>query len=134
MKKTWIEKFHVSKEPTVKRLEKAFTDMPEQSLMLIATPTLIADYLRQVPIGKVVDIKTLRKDLALEYGADHTCPVTTGIFLRIVAEAAYEALQAGDTVESIAPFWRAIAPDSPAAKKLSFGQEFLLQMRQREEI
>ncbi|MCH7400948.1 hypothetical protein ACFOUP_02420 [Belliella kenyensis] len=134
MKKTWIEKFHVSKEPTVKRLEKAFADMPEQSLMLIATPSLIADYLRQVPIGKAVDIKTLRKDLALEYGADHTCPVTTGIFLRIVAEAANEALQAGGTVESITPFWRAIVPDSPAAKKLSFGQEFLLQMRQKEEI
>ncbi|MCC5928875.1 MAG: hypothetical protein JJU28_06490 [Cyclobacteriaceae bacterium] len=68
----------------------------------------------------------------MEHGADYTCPVTTGIFLRIVAEAAYEELQNGKNQEEIIPFWRVIDPKSALAKKLSFGQELLLEMREKE--
>ena len=54
--------------------------------MLIATPKIIDEYINQIPKGINVNIKTLRKDLALTYNVDTTCPVTTGIFLRIVSE------------------------------------------------
>lgn len=50
---------------------------------------------------------------------------TTGIFLRIVAEANFEKGQNGASLESIAPFWRVIDPKSALAEKLSFGKEFL---------
>ena len=63
--------------------------------MLIPTPKLIDAYIRQIPEGKAVDSQTLRKDLALQNGAEVTCPLTTGIFLRIVAEAAQEAYEMG---------------------------------------
>ena len=46
----------------------------------------------------------MRNDLAIEYGADFTCPMTTGIFLRIVAEYNYENLSKKGT--EISPFWR----------------------------
>ena len=43
-------------------------------------------------------------DLAIEYQADNTCPVTIGIFLRIVSEASYEELKSGKGIEEVTPF------------------------------
>lgn len=131
-KKTWLDKLNEKKEPKTKRIDIDFADIPAGSNMFIATPKLIDEYIQQIEIGKRIDIKTLRKDLAIEYNADYTCPVTTGIFLRIVAEANYEKLQNGKHVGEITPFWRVIEPKSALAKKLTFGQEFLLQQIEKE--
>ena len=68
----------------------------------------------------------------MEHNADYTCPVTTGIFLRIVAEANYEKWQQGKALEEITPFWRVIEPNSALAKKLTFGQDFLLKQIDKE--
>ncbi len=124
-KKTWIEKLEEEKSPQIKRLDKDFADMTAGSLMLIASPKIIDEYIKNIGSGSTVSVKTMRKDLALEHLADYTCPVTTGIFLRIVAEANYEKWQQGYPVESITPFWRVIDPHSPLAEKLSFGNAFL---------
>lgn len=123
--KTWQQKFDQRKEPEVKRIDKRFADIPENALMLIATPKIFAEYIEQIPAGTLVSMSDLRKDLALTHGATHTCPVTTGIFLRIVAELNYEKYQAGTPLKEITPFWRAIAQNSALAKKLSFGADFL---------
>ena len=111
-KKTWVEKLIEIKDPQIKRIETGFADIPAGSMMLIATPQLIDQYIREIGFGKRVDSKTLRKDLALDHHADYTCPVTTGIFLRIVAEANFEKLQKGAAIEDITPFWRVIEPNS----------------------
>ena len=132
IKKTWLDKLNEKKEPKIKRIDIDFADIPAGSNMFIATPKLVDEYIQQIGIGKRIDIKTLRKDLAIEHNADYTCPVTTGIFLRIVAEANYEKLQNGKRVEEITPFWRVIEPKSVLAKKLTFGQEFLLQQIEKE--
>jgi len=132
IKKTWLDKLNEKKEPKIKRIDFDFADIPAGSNMFIATPKLIDEYIQEIGIGKRLDIKTLRKDLAIEHNADYTCPVTTGIFLRIVAEANYEKLQHGKRVEEITPFWRVIEPKSVLAKKLTFGQEFLLQQIEKE--
>lgn len=124
-KKTWIEKLEEEKVPQIKRLEKDFADMPAGSMMLIATPKIIEDYVRTIGPGQRIPLKTMRNDLALEHSVEYTCPVTTGIFLRIVAEAHYEKWQQGSPLESIAPFWRVIDPKSALAGKLSFGKAFL---------
>lgn len=126
-KKTWLDKLNENKEPQIKRIEIDFADIRAGSNMLIATPQLIDQYIQEIGFGKRIDTKTLRKDLALEHNADYTCPVTTGLFLRIVAEANYEKLQQGKSVAEITPFWRVIEPNSTLAKKLTFGQAFLLQ-------
>jgi len=52
--------------------------------------------------------------------------------LRIVAEANYEKLQQGKRIEEITPFWRAIEPNSVLAKKLTCGQDFILQQIEKE--
>jgi hypothetical protein len=100
--------------------------------MLIPTPKLIDDYIRQIPKGKRVDNITLRKDLAIEYGAEVTCPLTTGIFLRIVAEAAHEEYKNGKDIGDISPFWRVIDEKSTTAKKLTFGTAFLKEQQRKE--
>jgi hypothetical protein len=134
MKKTWLDKLNETKEPKIKRIDIDFADIPAGSNMLIATPKIIDNYIQEIGVGKRIDTKTLRKDLALAHNADYTCPVTTGIFLRIVAEANYEKLQQGQHVKEITPFWRVIEPKSVSAKKLTFGQDFLLQQIEKERI
>jgi hypothetical protein len=124
--KSWLERLYEKKEPKVKKIEKHFADIPAGSTMFIATPHLIEQYIREIGFGKRIHTRTLRKDLALEHNADYTCPVTTGIFLRIVAEANYEKLQQGIHVNDITPFWRVIEPNSQLAQKLTFGQEFII--------
>lgn len=131
-KKTWVDKLNEVRQPRIKRVDFDFADIPAGSDMFIATPGIIDRYIRAIDHGRRVDVKTMRKDLALEHNADHTCPVTTGIFLRIVAEASYEAWQQGISVEEITPFWRVIDPDSALARKLTFGQAFLVEQIRRE--
>jgi hypothetical protein len=133
-RKTWVEKMDNGREAVVKTTDKDFADIPAGSRMLIATPRIVDDYIRQIPPGRQADTSRIRKDLAAEYGADYTCPVTTGIFLRIVSEAAYERLQAGEKLKDITPFWRAVGPKSPTAAKLSVPVEFLKERWRREGI
>lgn len=130
--KSWSEKLTDGKEPKVKRIEKDFADIPAGAKMFIATPMIIDNYLRQIPKGKSTTLQTMRKDLAHEYQADYTCPVTTGIFLRIVSEAAHEQLQNGKPTTAVAPFWRVVDENSPLAKKLSFGCDFIKNQRYKE--
>lgn len=133
-RKSWQEKLHVEKKAEVKKNDVGFADIPAGSKMLIATPLIVEEYVRQIPKGHFTDVKQIRKDLAAEYKADYTCPVTTGIFLRIVAEAAYEEYEKGKSISKITPFWRALSAKSPSAKKLSFGIKFLLDQQKKEGI
>lgn len=132
-KKTWSEKLHVDKQPVVKHLEEKFSDIPAGSDMLIPTPQMVDEYIRQIPEGSTTSVVTMRKDLAAMQNADHTCPLVTGIFLRIVAEAAYERYQQTHSIEGVTPFWRVIEPNSVLARKLSFGTAFIVAQRAKEQ-
>ena len=130
--KSWKEKLNIDKSFVVKRLDKNFSDMKVGENMLIATPKIIDDYIKQIPKGININIKTLRNDLALTYNADTTCPVTTGIFLRIVSEAAYEDFLNGE--KNITPFWRVVDHESKTATKLACGINFIKKRRSEENI
>lgn len=116
----------------VKRNDKKFADIPAGASMLIATPEIVDAYIRNIPRGSHTGLQQMRKDLAAEYHAEYCCPVTSGIFLRIVAEAAYEDYLAGKPLKKITPFWRMIDHKTPAAKKLTFGTAFVQEQRARE--
>lgn len=133
-RKSWVEKRNLHKMPEVKRIADDFADIKAGEKMLIATPAIVDDYIRHIPKGKSRDLLTMRKDLAAEFHADKTCPVTAGIFLRIVAEAAMEEYENGMSVSKMTPFWRIIPPDSPTAGKLSFGKSFLLTQQRKENL
>ncbi len=125
IKKTYTQKLNESKVHKIKTIDFDFADIPANSTMLIASPKIIDDYVNQIPKGKIADVKKIRRDLAASFNADYTCPVTTGIYLRVVAEAAYEKYVSTKSIKKITPFWRAIDPKSALAKKLSCGAEFI---------
>jgi hypothetical protein len=133
-RKTWEEKLNSNREPVVEKAGKDFAGIHAGQAMLIPTPKLVDAYIRAIPKGKCVDAATIRRDLAATYHADVTCPLTTGIFIRIAAEAAWEQYEKGAPLSRITPFWRVIDEGSPAAKKLSFGTRFLKAQRQKEKL
>ncbi len=66
----------------------------------------------------------MRLDLANTKGADNTCPVTTGIFLRMVIE---------DNIENF-PYWRIIDQNHSLVTKLDLNKEFIINQRSLESI
>lgn len=127
MAKSWEAKFNTRTQPEIKTQGKDFADIKAGEVMLISTPADVAAYIRRIPAGQTVDVKQMRRDLAAAAGADKTCPLTTSIFLRIVAERSLELMAAGQ--EPLAPFWRAIDPASSLAHKLSCGADVLRALR-----
>ena len=120
------------KDAVVEKVDKDFADIPAGHTMLIATPAIVAEYIKHISKGHTGTLQQMRKDLAAEYHAEYTCPITSGIFLRIVAEAAYEEYEKGKPLNKITPFWRMIDSKSPAAKKLTFGMDFVKEQRLKE--
>lgn len=134
MPKTWEQKFHNGRIPEITKADKAFGGIPAEAPFLISTPEEIDRYIRQIPVGESRTIEELKKDIALRHGVEYMCPLTAGIFLRIVAERAYEKWKMGEPTAGITPFWRVIRPESNLAKKLSFGVDELIRFRSEESI
>ena len=126
---SWIDKRDSNYSYKIKTLTKSFADITEGSKMLVATPLIINSYIKKVPFGTVTNLSSLQDDLALEFQVDKTCPVSTAIFLKIVANASYEELSLGIDISEVAPFWRVVDPDSKLAKKLNCGIEFIINQR-----
>lgn len=74
--------------------------------MLISTPREIESLVRKVRKGRLVTVKQLMEKLADLHDADLTCPLTTGIFLQVVAGAAEEEAAAGR--KRVTPYWRVL--------------------------
>jgi len=130
MPKSWIEKFESKSTHDIKIIEKDFWDQKVGDRMLIPTPKLIEDYIDKSEKGTFIDPLLMRKDLAAKLGADFTCPMTTGIFTRIMAEKNLELH--GDDFEAMTPFWRLVDPRSDLAKKLSCGKAVIQRLRDSE--
>jgi hypothetical protein len=131
-KKSWTDKVRASKPISVFQLDKKFSDVPEGATLLIASPAVVDAAVREIPRGTCLSTKELRAKLAEAHNAEFSCPVTTGIFLRIAAEAAWEQYSAGASLEEITPFWRVVDAKAPMAKKLACGLEFIQTQRKAE--
>jgi alkylated DNA nucleotide flippase Atl1 len=88
-------------------------------MMLIPTPKLVDELIRKVPKGKLATVSELRRKLASDFKADVTCPLTTGIFVRIAAEAAEEDRALGRN--RVTPYWRVVKDDGTFNPKLPGG-------------
>ena len=134
MAKSWKEKFFSIKNFEIKTIQKNFWGHVAGSKMLIPTPLIIQEYINHIESGKISEVEIMRNDLAIEYQADKTCPVTTGIFLRIVSEASFEELNEGKDIQKVTPFWRIVNPKSKLAEKLECGIDFIEKQRENEGI
>lgn len=128
----WGRRFRDAKPAKRVVLDSDFAGIRAGATLFIATPELIARYVARIPHGEVREIRRLRNELARRNAADATCPVTTAIYLRVVAEAAWDDLQAGAALAEVVPFWRVVEPDSPIAKKLRCGAAWIRAMRESE--
>ncbi|MBL8067027.1 MAG: hypothetical protein JNM28_01120 [Armatimonadetes bacterium] len=131
-KKTWAQKMESGGDPEIETAAKDFSWVKAGTRILILNPRIVRDRVAKLGVGEFKTPAELREEWAGEYGADMTCPLTVGIFLRIVSEAAWDEHLAGAPLDSVTPFWRVVDPKSPLAKKLRCGQEFLAEMRARE--
>ncbi|MBL9065698.1 MAG: hypothetical protein JNN10_05345 [Sphingopyxis sp.] len=130
MPRSFIDKHDNHKHPAqVETLAKPMWGLKRGQTIAIATPKDVSAFFKRVRAGKTRTMDDLRASLAKKYAADAACPLTTGIFARISAEAALEHMQAGAKPSEVAPFWRVIEPTSPLAKKLSCGPDFIREMR-----
>lgn len=131
-KKTWDEKLVSGKPHEVKPAPMDIAGMKKGEIMLIPSPKIVDNFIKTIPAGKSMDVRTLRHKLARKYGADVTCPITMGFHLRTVAEAAYEAHKKGAKLSAVTPVWRVLDERTPTTKKLSCGAGFILKQRARE--
>ena len=133
-RKTAREKLAVKKDSKKVLMEKPFGGIKRGEMMLVATPQMVDAYIREIPHGQSRSIPDLRADLAKAEGCDGTCPMSTSIFVRMVAEAALEDLSDGKTVSEISPFWRVIASDDKIAKRLNLDPAWIDEQRSLEAL
>jgi hypothetical protein len=63
--------------------------------------------------------------LAEKNNCDAACPVSTSLFLRIVAEHTWEEFSRTGSTKDLAPFWRVVESNSSMAKKLNFDSAWI---------
>jgi len=80
--------------------------------------------------GRLVAVGQIRDYLAGRYQTDSPCPLTTGIFIRLTAEAAKEEAWAGK--ERITPSRRVIKDDGSLNSKFPGGLEVRAERRRDE--
>lgn len=117
-KKTAREKLATKKKIKKVVMDKAWGGIPVGGTMLVATPLMVDAYIRNIPHGQTQTIPEMRDALAAEQSCTGTCPMSTSIFVRMVAEAALEDLADGKPVSEVAPFWRMITSRDKMAGKL----------------
>lgn len=131
MPKSWVEKRDGHKNKShITQLEKRFAGIPEGSWLLISCPQEIDEYIRSLDEGSLITAQEMRSALARKHNAEATCPVSSGIFLRIVCEAALEERASGKAIDEITPFWRIDLAGTSAAKKLSIDEDEVALLRE----
>ncbi len=134
LKPSWIDKVKASKPPVVKPAPENFAGMLKGQMMLIPSPKLLDTFIRALPEGKAIDMTTLRNELAKQNRAVVSCPVTTGIVLRTVVEAANEARAKGMLIKNVTPVWRVIDSKAAVLKNVAFDPKWILEQRALEGI
>lgn len=108
-------------EPRIVDIPPKMTKRLGRGKMLIPRPLDVDALIRKVGRGKLVTQEQIRERLAKDFKVDVTCPITTGIFVRIAAEAAEEDSRSGR--EEITPYWRVVKRDGGLNPKFPGGVE-----------
>ena len=107
LKKTWREKLEDNKGlPKVGKIEGRMSQRWGSGTMVVPAPREVDEIMRQVPRGKLITINEIRAILASKHHVTIGCPITTGIFAWIAANAAEEA--ATRSGARVTPYWRTL--------------------------
>jgi hypothetical protein len=106
-KKSWREKLAEDKDlPKVVKITGKMSTRWGTGTVVIPAPREVNEIMRSVPKGKLITINEIREKLAKKHGASIGCPITTGIFAWISANAAEE--DAAEGKKDITPYWRTL--------------------------
>ncbi len=118
-RKSWREKLEKEQEPRIVKILPKMRKRFGTGKMLIPRPLDVDALIRKVKKGKLVTQDEIRKRLARDFKVNVTCPITTGIFVRIAAEAAEEDRRTGK--KRITPYWRVLKADGRLNEKFPGG-------------
>lgn len=120
-RKCWIEKLDDDKGlPKVVNIEGKITRKWGEGTMVIPSPREVYEIMSRVPEGSVTTINEIRSYLSKKYKADLCCPITTGIFAWVSANASEELQSRG---EGGIPYWRTLRSDGLINDKYPGGAE-----------
>jgi len=121
-KLTWQEKLNDSKGyPKVEELKGKMAEKWGRGTLVIPAPVEVDQLMRKVPKGKLITINEIRSALATKHDATVGCPLTTGIFAWISAQATEEQKQQGAT--DFTPYWRTLKTGGLLNEKYPGGLE-----------
>jgi alkylated DNA nucleotide flippase Atl1 len=112
MVKTWREKLANDKDlPKIVRCEEKGKFTPRWGLkvgdtLVIPAPREVDEIMKRVKRGRLTTINEIRKALAKKHKTTSACPITSGIFAWIAANAAEEEREQGK--KKITPYWRTL--------------------------
>src|SRR5690242_8421188 len=130
-KKSWREKLADSKGlPKVAEVTGKMSRRWGEGTMVIPAPLEVDSLMKQVPKGKVATINELRAVLAKRHQVTFACPMTTGIFSWIAANAAEESAHAG--AKRVTPYWRTLKSGGELNPKYPGGIEAVAKRLQAE--
>jgi alkylated DNA nucleotide flippase Atl1 len=130
-KKSWCEKLQDSKDlPKVEEITDKMSKKWGTGTIVIPAPIEVDELMKKVPKGKVTTINEIRAALAKKHEATIGCPMTTGIFAWIAANAAEEKQQKGE--KNITPYWRTLKAGGEINEKYPGGVEAQKKLLEKE--
>lgn len=118
-RKSWREKLENQDHSKIVEIPPRMAKRFGTGTMLIPKPLDVDALIRKTKKGQLVTVSEIRSRLARDNGVDVACPLTTGIFIRIAAEASEEDLRSGRT--RVTPYWRVIRDDGSLNEKFPGG-------------
>jgi alkylated DNA nucleotide flippase Atl1 len=121
-KPTWVEKLNDSKGlPKVEKITDKMSKRWGTGTIVIPAPIEVDELMRKVPAGKLTTINDIRAALAKKHKATIGCPMTTGIFAWVAAQASEEREQGGE--KNVTPYWRTLKTGGVLNEKYPGGAE-----------
>jgi alkylated DNA nucleotide flippase Atl1 len=106
--RSWKEKLNDAKDlPKVQPIPDRMIPKWGTGTMVLPAPREVDAMMRAVPKGRVTTINEIRSALATKHNATLACPMVTGIFAWIAANAAEESTAARSSARTT-PYWRTL--------------------------
>ncbi len=132
MAKSAAEHLNADKQSKMVVLDKDFAGVKKGQMLFVATPKIVADYIKKIPYGETRSIERMRREMARRRKCDASCPVSTAIFIRIAAQSAIDEMDAGKATDAVIPFWRLLSSKDKITKKLTIDSAWVDQQRESE--
>jgi alkylated DNA nucleotide flippase Atl1 len=130
-RKSWCEKLEDSKDlPRVERITEKMSKRWGTGTVVIPAPKEVYEIMRRIPEGKLTTINEIRAALARKHKATIGCPITTGIFAWVAANAAEERKQKGQKDDT--PYWRTLKAGGDINEKYPGGIEAQKRLLEKE--